>query len=72
MEAYGTAPQIINAVKVSHEDAEAPSPDWQTDFFKTYAGVRQGETLAPLLIILAFDYAMREGNIKPTSKDIQK
>lgn len=67
MEAYGIPPQIINAVKILYEDTEAQvlSPDGETDFFKISAGVLQGDTLAPLLFILALDYAMRKATSNP-------
>ena len=41
------------------------SPDGDTESFKIQAGVLQGDTLAPLLFILALDYAMRKATINP-------
>ena len=41
------------------------SPDGKTDFFKISAGVLQGDTLAHLLFILTFDYAMRKATSNP-------
>ena len=35
------------------------SPGGETDFFAFHAGVLQGDTLAPFLLIIPLDYAMR-------------
>ena len=42
------------------------SPDWATDYFNIVAGVLQGDTLAPYLFIIYFDYVLR------TSIDLMK
>ena len=35
------------------------SPDGVTDFFEILAGVLQGDTLAPFLVVIALDYVLR-------------
>jgi len=61
MKAYGIPDQIVKAVEVLYTDTEAlvQSPDGDTDFFRIFAGVLQGDTLSPLLFILALDCVTR-------------
>ena len=35
------------------------SPDGDTDYFDTVAGVLEGDTLAPYLFIISLDYVLR-------------
>ena len=42
------------------------SPDGDTDYFDIEAGVLQGDTLAPYLLIICLDYVLR------TSIDLMK
>ena len=70
MEAYGIPPQIIKAVNTLYKETEAQvlSPDGDTEFFQIQAGVLQGDTLAPLLFILALDYAMKKATTNPQDR----
>jgi len=65
MKAYGIPDQIVKAVEVLYTDTEAlvQSPDGDTDFFRIFAGVLQGDTLSPLLFILALDCVMRKATM---------
>ena len=49
----------------TNTEAQGLSPDGDTDFFVIQAGVLQGDTLTPLLFILALDYAMRKATLNP-------
>ena len=53
---------MVSAIKVLYKDtyAKVLSPDGDTELFEILAGVLQGDTLAPLLFIIALDYVMRE------------
>ena len=42
-----------------NSEAIVCSPGGETDFFAFHAGVPQGNTLAPFLLIIPLDYAMR-------------
>ena len=67
MKAYGIPTKIVRAVNTLYNNTQAQvlSPDGDTDFFSIQAGVLQGDTLAPLLFILALDYVMRIATINP-------
>ena len=39
--------------------ARVTSTDGETDYFKIFAGVMQGDTLAPFLFVIVLDYALR-------------
>jgi hypothetical protein len=62
LQAYGIPPQLVEAIKLSYSNLKAKikSPDGETDYFKIFAGVMQGDTLAPFLFIVVLDYAMRK------------
>ena len=67
LKAYGILNQIVLARALLYQNNEAKvcSPGGETDFFAFHAGILQGDTLAPFLLIIALDYAMRsaiEGN----------
>ena len=59
--AYGISAKIVLAINVLYTNTEAQvlSPDGDTEFFEILAGVLQGDTLAPFLLIISLDYAMR-------------
>ena len=61
LKAYGILNQIVLARASMYYNTEAIvcSPGGETDFFAFHAGVLQGDTLAPYLLIIALDYAMR-------------
>ena len=65
--AYGIPDSIVSAVKILYENtmAQVLSPDGDTEFFEIIAGVLQGDTLVPLLFIIALDYAMRTATSNP-------
>ena len=69
MKAYGVSEETVKAIEVLYFNttAQVLSPDGDTDFFNNYAGVLQGDTLAPYLFIVALDYAMRIVIQTPTS-----
>ena len=62
LHAYGIPPRLLEAIKQSYSNLKAKikSPDGETDYFKIYAGVMQGDTLAPFLFIIVLDYAMKK------------
>ena len=69
LKAYGVSEETVKAIEVLYFNttAQVLSPDGDTDFFNNYAGVLQGDTLAPYLFIVALDYAMRIVIQTPTS-----
>ena len=64
MKAYGISTKIVDAISILSKDTEAQliTPDGDTEFFEIFAGVLQGDTLAPFLFIIALDYALREAS----------
>ena len=69
LKAYGVPEEVVKAIEVLYVNttAQVLSPDGDTDLFNIYAGVLQGDTLAPYLFIMALDYAMRITIQTPTS-----
>ena len=69
LKAYGVPEEIVKATEVLYVNTtvQVLSPDGDTDFFKIYAGVLQGDTLAPCLFIVTLDYAMGMVIQTPTS-----
>ena len=61
LKAYGVPEETVEVIKVLYVNTtvQVLSPDGDTDFFNIYAGVLQGNILAPYLFIVALDYAMR-------------
>ena len=61
LKAYGIPDILVSAIQSVYEKLKArvTSPDGETDYFKIYAGVMQGDTLAPFLFVIVLDYAMR-------------
>ena len=61
LKAYGIPVQIVSAIVSMYYNTEAKvcSPDGETNFFTIHAGVLQGDALAPVLFIIALQYAMR-------------
>ncbi|XP_072165156.1 uncharacterized protein [Diadema setosum] len=59
--AYGIPEKLFHAINVTYckTHAKVCSPDGETEYFEILAGVLQGDTLAPFLIIVALDYALR-------------
>ena len=61
LKAYGVPVEIVDAVNMMYTNttAQVLSPG-DTEFFEILAGVLQGDTLAPYLLIIALDYVMRQ------------
>ena len=58
---YGVPTQIIDAIKVLYTETSATvlNPDGETSPFDIWAGILQGDTLAPFLFIIVIDYVLR-------------
>ncbi|CAH1244595.1 Hypp7340 [Branchiostoma lanceolatum] len=61
LKAYGIPDQLVEAIASMYQDTKAKviSPDGETELFDLYAGVLQGDTLAPYLFVIVVDYALR-------------
>ena len=62
LRAYGLPKQFVSAIGILYTgtNAKVLSPDGETEFFETLAGVLQGYTLAPYIFTIMIDYAMRQ------------
>ena len=62
LKVYGIPDRLVSAVRLIYDNlkAKVSSPDGETDYFKIYAGVMQGDTLAPFLFVIVLDYALRK------------
>ena len=62
LKAYGIPDLLVSAIRLTYEKLKArvTSPDGETDYFKIFAGVMQGDTLAPFLFVIVLDYALRK------------
>ena len=58
--AYGLPPKIVTAIMMLYKNTivKVCSLDGDTDFFDIIDGVLQGDTLAPYLFIICYDYAL--------------
>ena len=61
LQAYGIPEIIVDAIQDSYSEtrAKVTIPDGETDEFEIFAGVLQGNTLAPYLFIITLDYCLR-------------
>ena len=61
LETYGIPNQIIKAIMTMYKNIQVfvRSPDGDVEFFDIIAGVLQGDTLAPYLLIIVLDYVLR-------------
>ena len=61
LQAYGIPEIIVDAIQDSYSEtrAKVTTPDGETDEFEIFAGVLQGDTLAPYLFIITLDYCLR-------------
>ena len=61
LKAYGIPDILISEIRLTYEKLKAKvvSPDGESDYFKIYAGVMRGDTLAHFLFAIVLDYAMR-------------
>ena len=62
LKAYRIPAKIVDAIGRLYQDTEAQviTPDGDTKFFRMFAGVLQGDTLAPFIFIIALGCALRE------------
>ena len=61
LKAYGIPEELVTAISIIYEDTTAKviTPDGETETFNILAGVLQGDTLAPYLVVIVIDYVMR-------------
>ena len=59
--AYGLPKETVAAIMILYRNTKVKvhSPDGDTEYFDIVAGVLQGDTLAPYLIIICLDYVLR-------------
>ncbi len=59
--AYGIPKEIVAAITILYRNTKVKvrSPDRDTEYFEIVAGVLQGDTLAPYLLIICLDYLLR-------------
>ena len=59
--AYGLPKETVAAITILYRNTkpEVRSPDGDTEYFDIVAGVLQGDTLAPYLLIICLDYVLR-------------
>ena len=62
LEAHGIPCKLLRAVKATFDNLKAKfvSPDGDTQYFNICAGVMRGDTLAPFLLVIVLDYAVRK------------
>ena len=61
LKAYRVPLRMLDGIKLCYQNlkAKAISPDDDKDILKIYAGVMQGNTLAPFLFVTVLGYALR-------------
>ena len=61
LKAYGIPEELVTAISIMYEDTTAKviTPDGETETFKILVGVLQGDTLAPYIFVIVFEYVMR-------------
>ena len=71
--AYGLHKEIVKAIMMLYKSTKVKvcSPDGDTDYFGIVAGVQQGDTLAPYLLIIWQDYELRISIDKMTENDFK-
>ena len=59
--AYGLPKETVAAIMILYRNTKVKvrSPNGDTEYFDTVAGVLQGDTLAPYLFIICLDYVLR-------------
>ena len=61
LRAYGIPPNLLIAIgSLTQAPRQVVTPDGTTDEFELLAGVLQGDTLAPFLLIIVLDYALKK------------
>ena len=60
--AYGIPKRLLNSITQIYTNikAKVKSPHGDSEYFEIFAGVLQGDTLAPFLFVIVLDYAMRQ------------
>ena len=58
---YGLPKETVEAIMILYRNTKVKVrfPDGDTDYFDIVAGVLQGDTLAPYLLIICLDYVLR-------------
>ena len=53
--------KVVKAISATYSKTRAKdcSPDGETEYFEILAGVRQGDMLAPFLLIVVLDHALK-------------
>ena len=62
LNAYGIPDKIISAIMIAYKNTKSivRTDDGDTDFIKISGGVLHGDTLAPFLFIICFDYVLKK------------
>ena len=62
LQAYGLAKETVAAITILYRNTKVKVrlPDGDTEYFDIVAGVLQGDTLAPYLLIICQDYVLRK------------
>ena len=60
LRAYGIPPNLLKAFKLIYNNLRAriKTTEGDTDYFRMFAGIMQGDTLAPYLFVIVLDYSM--------------
>ena len=61
LQAYSLPKETVEEITILYRNTKVKvrSPDGDTEYFDTIAGVLQGDTLAPYLFIICLDYVLR-------------
>ena len=62
LKAYGIPPRLLRAINAMYSGTRSKvvTPDGDTEEFKITAGVLQGDTLAPFIVVIVLDYVLRK------------
>ena len=76
LQAYSLPKESVAAITILYRNTKVKvhSPDGDTEYFNSVAGVLQGDTLAPYLIIICLDYVLRTliDNIRENGFELTK
>ena len=72
-QAYGQTKETVAAITILYRNTKVKvrSPHGDTDYFDIVAGVLQGDTLAPYLFNICFDYVLRTSIDKIKENDFK-
>ena len=61
LQAYGLPKETVAAITILYRNTKVKvrSPDGDTEYFDSVAGVLQGDTLSPYLFIICLDYVLK-------------